>query len=84
MTKEQIFDKVSAIIVDTLGCDESEVTQETRLGYDLGADSLDYVEMVINAEREFGIAIPDEQTYFNSSVTVQECCDGLEKIINKQ
>lgn len=83
MTTEQIFDKVKAIIVDTLGCDEEAVTMQARMGDDLGADSLDDVEMVMKAEHEFGIVIPDDQIVFKGSTTVQECCYELVKIINQ-
>lgn len=83
MTEEQIFDKVKKIIVEHLECEESEVTPQAKLGNDLGADSLDYVGMVMEAEKAFGIFIPDEQTYFKDTITVQECCKELEKLINK-
>ena len=53
--------KVIAIIVDKLGVDESEVTPEASFTNDLGADSLDTVELIMEFEKEFGISIPDEQ-----------------------
>ena len=53
--------KVKAIIVDKLGVDESEVTTEASFTNDLGADSLDTVELIMEFEKEFGISIPDEQ-----------------------
>jgi len=53
--------KVKAIIVDKLGVDESEVTTEASFTNDLGADSLDTVELIMEFEKEFGIAIPDDQ-----------------------
>lgn len=54
------FDKVKQIIVEQLGVDESEVTPEAHFIDDLGADSLDTVELVMALEEEFGIEISDE------------------------
>jgi acyl carrier protein len=53
--------KVKAIIVDKLGVDEKEVTPEASFTNDLGADSLDTVELIMEFEKEFNIAIPDDQ-----------------------
>lgn len=57
----EIADKVKQIIVDKLGVDESEVTPEASFTNDLGADSLDTVELIMEFEKEFDISIPDEQ-----------------------
>ena len=51
--------KVISIIVDKLGVDEGEVTNEASFTNDLGADSLDTVELIMEFEKEFNIAIPD-------------------------
>jgi len=56
-----IESRVKAIIVDKLGVEESEVTPEASFINDLGADSLDTVELIMEFEKEFGIAIPDDQ-----------------------
>ena len=56
-----VFDRVKAIIVDQLGADESEVTMEASFVDDLGADSLDIVELVMALEEEFDIEIPDDE-----------------------
>jgi len=56
-----IQSKVVAIIVDKLGVEESEVTNEANFTNDLGADSLDTVELIMEFEKEFNIAIPDDQ-----------------------
>jgi acyl carrier protein len=56
-----IKSKVTKIIVDKLGVDESEVTVEASFTNDLGADSLDTVELIMEFEKEFNIAIPDDQ-----------------------
>ncbi len=55
------FDKVKKIIVEQLGVDEDEVTPEASITDDLGADSLDQVELVMAFETEFNIDIPDEE-----------------------
>jgi acyl carrier protein len=56
-----IATRVKAIIVDKLGVDENEVTPEASFTNDLGADSLDTVELIMELEKEFNIAIPDDQ-----------------------
>ena len=55
------FDRVKKIIVEQLGVDEAEVTPEASITDDLGADSLDQVELVMAFETEFSIDIPDEE-----------------------
>lgn len=57
----EISEKVISIIVDKLGVEESEVTNEASFTNDLGADSLDTVELIMEFEKEFNISIPDEQ-----------------------
>ena len=57
----EIAEKVKAIIVDKLGVEETEVTNEASFTNDLGADSLDTVELIMEFEKEFDISIPDEQ-----------------------
>ncbi|HNL53876.1 MAG TPA: acyl carrier protein, partial [Turneriella sp.] len=57
---EEIMGKVKKIISEQLGVDEGEVTNESHFIDDLGADSLDTVELVMALEEEFGIEIPDE------------------------
>ncbi len=56
-----IASRVKAIIVDKLGVDENEITPESSFTNDLGADSLDTVELIMEFEKEFNIAIPDDQ-----------------------
>ena len=56
-----VAEKVKAIIVDKLGVDESEVTNEANFINDLGADSLDTVELIMEFEKEFDIQIPDDK-----------------------
>ncbi|HHT01550.1 MAG TPA: acyl carrier protein [Firmicutes bacterium] len=57
---DAIFEKVKEIAVDQLGVDEDEVTMESSFLDDLGADSLDIVELVMAIEEEFNVEIPDE------------------------
>ena len=56
-----VAEKVKAIIVDKLGVDESEITNEANFINDLGADSLDTVELIMEFEKEFDIQIPDDK-----------------------
>ncbi len=56
-----IAERVKKIIIDKLGVDESEVTLEASFTNDLGADSLDTVELIMEFEKEFDISIPDDQ-----------------------
>ncbi|NOZ36364.1 MAG: acyl carrier protein [Chlorobi bacterium] len=56
-----VASRVKAIIVDKLGVEESEVTLEASFTDDLGADSLDTVELIMEFEKEFNIAIPDDK-----------------------
>lgn len=56
-----ISTKVTAIIKDKLGVEESEITPEASFTNDLGADSLDTVELIMEFEKEFNIAIPDDE-----------------------
>ena len=68
--------KVKEIIVEKLGVEESEVTLEASFTNDLGADSLDTVELIMEFEKEFNISIPDEQA--ESITTVGEAVSYLE------
>lgn len=73
----EIQTKVTAIIVDKLGVDASEVKHEAHFSNDLGADSLDKVEFIMDVEKEFGISIPDEEA--EKLQTVGEAITYLEK-----
>lgn len=59
-SQDALFDKVKAIIVDQLSVEEDEVTPEASFIEDLGADSLDIVELIMALEEEFEIEVPDE------------------------
>lgn len=71
----QIEERVKAIIVDKLGVGENEVTNEASFANDLGADSLDTVELIMEFEKEFGISIPDDKA--ESIATVQDAIDYI-------
>lgn len=60
MNEQQVFDKIRTIIVDQLGVDEDKITRDTTFQNDLGADSLEIVELVMEMEDQFGREIPDE------------------------
>lgn len=72
-----IKSKVTAIIVDKLGVEESEVTGDASFTNDLGADSLDTVELIMEFEKEFNIAIPDDQA--EKIGTVTQAIEYIEK-----
>lgn len=69
--------KVKAIIVDKLGVEESEVTETASFTNDLGADSLDTVELIMEFENQFGISIPDDET--GKIATVGDAISYIEK-----
>ena len=66
----EIESKVKAIIVDKLGVDEAEVKPEASFTNDLGADSLDTVELIMEFEKEFSISIPDDKAEKIATVTL--------------
>lgn len=71
----EIADRVKTIIVDKLGVDESQVTPAAAFTTDLGADSLDTVDLIMEFEKEFGIKIPDEE-----AEKIQTVCDAIKYI----
>ena len=76
-TMADIATRVHKIIIDKLGVDEADVTREANFTNDLGADSLDTVELIMEFEKEFEISIPDEQA--ENIQTVGHAIDYLEK-----
>ena len=70
------FDKVKEIIIDKLGVEEEKISSEASFVDDLGADSLDTVELIMQLEEEFGIEIPDEDA--EKITTVQAAIDYLD------
>jgi acyl carrier protein len=76
MDKDEVYNKVKAIIVDLLGVDESKVTLEARFREDLEADSLDLVELIMKFEDEFGGEISDKEA--QEIKTVGQAVDYLQ------
>lgn len=74
---QEVESKVKNIITDKLGVDESEVTRDANFTNDLGADSLDTVELIMEFEKEFDISIPDEDA--ENIATVGNAIDYLEE-----
>lgn len=77
---QDVESKVKAIIVDKLGVDEAEVKTEANFTNDLGADSLDTVELIMEFEKEFDISIPDEDA--ENIATVGSAVDYLKEKIS--
>jgi acyl carrier protein len=71
----EVFEKVKKIVMENLGVEESKVTENSSLVEDLGADSLDQVELVMALEEEFGIEIPDEAA--EKITTVQKAVEYI-------
>ena len=71
------FDKVKEVIADKLGVEEDKITSNASFVDDLGADSLDTVELIMQLEEEFGLEIPDESA--EKMTTVQSAVDYIEE-----
>ena len=76
----EIASRVKAIIADKLNVDENEVTENAEFTKDLGADSLDTVELIMEFEKEFGITIPDDKA--EGITTVKDTIDYIEAAKN--
>ena len=74
------YDKVKEIIIDKLGVEEGKITLEAKFIDDLGADSLDTVELIMQFEEEFGIEIPDEEA--ESLLSVGHALDYISNKLN--
>lgn len=77
----EVFDKVKDLIVDQLGVDASKVTPEASFVEDLGADSIDIVELIMTLEEEFGVTISDEDA--QNIRTVGDAVKYIEQHISK-
>lgn len=80
-TMSDIASRVKAIIADKLDVEETEVTPEASFTNDLGADSLDTVELIMEFEKEFNIQIPDDQA--EKITTVGHAIAYIEEVVNK-
>lgn len=78
----EIAEKVKGIIIDKLGVEESEVSPEASFTNDLGADSLDTVELIMEFEKEFNLSIPDDQA--ENISTVGQAITYLEENVKQQ
>lgn len=76
------YEKVKEVIMDKLGVEESKITPEASFVDDLGADSLDTVELVMQFEEEFGIEIPDEDA--EKLVTVGQAVEYIESHVESE
>ena len=63
MSRDEIFGEVQEVLVDALGVDDDEVTSEAKLMGDLGAESIDFLDIVFRLEKAFGIKIPREELF---------------------
>ena len=86
-TSEEVFEKVQAALIDALGVDDDEVTPEATLVDDLGAESIDFLDIVFRLEKAFDIKIPREELFpediLNNAEYVQDgkvTDTGLEKL----
>lgn len=75
---KELENKVKSILIDILGVDNEEISDDSRLKEDLGADSLDMVELCMEAEKRFNIMIPDDD--FTEVLTFQD----FVKVVNKK
>lgn len=71
-----VFEKIKAILAEQLGADENDMTLDTNIAKDLGADSLDVVELLMSIEDEFDVEIPDEE--IENIKTIGELTDYIQ------
>ena len=74
------YDKIKEIIIDKIGIDDAKITMDAKFIDDLGADSLDTVELIMQFEEEFGIEIPDEEA--EGLLTVGQAVDYITNKLN--
>lgn len=79
--KDNIFERVQDIVVQQLGVDKTQVTLDANFASDLGADSLDTVELVMAIEEEFSIEIPDEDA--EKIATLDQAIQFIQKAVDK-
>ena len=63
MSRDEIFEEVKEVLIEALGLDDDEVTQESTLMGDLGAESIDFLDIIFNLEKSFDIKIPREELF---------------------
>jgi acyl carrier protein len=79
LTREQVLEKVKAMVVDQVGCEDEEVTEESSWIEDLGADSLDVVELIMAFEDAFDVNIIDEDA--EQLTTIKAAVDHIHKLL---
>lgn len=82
MSQEEVAAKVKEIIVELLGADESKVTEDATFTTDLGADSLETVDLIMKLEQEFDIEIPEDQA--NTIQTVGDAISYVQKAVENK
>ena len=75
-TKEEVFDKVKDSLIEALGLDDDEVTPEATMVGDLGAESIDFLDIVFRLEKAFGIEIPRKELFPEDILTNAEFVEG--------
>lgn len=80
-TRQEIEELVSGIIVDEFRCKASDVVPEAKLGEDLGADSLDRIDLILRVETEFGISIEGRPFLESPSIRVKDVCETVEMML---
>lgn len=78
MTREDIFEKVRKVLVEALSVDDDEVTEEAKLSADLGAESIDYLDISFRLEKDFGIKIPQGE------LVPQEILSNADYVVDKK
>ncbi len=78
------FEKVKKIIMDELHLSEEEITLDTNLSEDLGVDSLDLYQVILNIQDEFNVEFPDEIFESDSMKTVRDCVEALQTELAKK
>lgn len=78
MTREDIFDKVKKVLVEALSVDDDEVTEDAKLSADLGAESIDFLDISFRLEKDFGIKIPQGE------LVPQEILSNADYVVDKK
>ncbi len=76
MNRDEVFDKVKEVLVDALGVDDDEIKEEATLTGDLGAESIDFLDIVFRLEKTFGIKIPRGELFPDSILNNPEYVEG--------
>lgn len=81
MSRQEIEEKVKAFLIDDLEIDEDKIKDEAKLKDDMGIDSLDFVDIVVIVEKNFGFKIKPEE--MKGITTLSEFCDYIEQKVNQ-